>query len=63
MFLVSEKMNENEVIRVIRLKTGMMKLTEACLTLYHKCNIILYAQKDIITEISDRSTILQILRF
>ncbi|XP_064477606.1 uncharacterized protein LOC135391308 [Ornithodoros turicata] len=53
-----EKVQENEAVKLIRLKGGLLKLSEAYLELANKCAIIFESQRDIamyIPDVHDRS--------
>lgn len=44
-FLVVELAHKNEAIKVVRLKDGLLKLSEAYVELANKCAIIFEAQR------------------
>lgn len=50
---VCEKIRENEVVKLIRVKEGLLKLSEAYLTLAHKCTYVFEAQRDIARGLPD----------
>lgn len=52
-FSVSEKVKENEAVKLIVMKDGLLKLTNAYLTLSHKCATIFEAQRDIVKCLPD----------
>ncbi|KAG8238199.1 hypothetical protein J437_LFUL018082, partial [Ladona fulva] len=50
---VVDRIQENEAVKLIRVKEGLLKLSESYIELAHKCHIIYEAQKDIAHEIPD----------
>ncbi|XP_046406585.1 uncharacterized protein LOC124171458 [Ischnura elegans] len=50
---VVDRIQENECIKMIRVKEGLLKLSESYIELAHKCNVIYDAQRDIAHEIPD----------
>ncbi|XP_071438716.1 uncharacterized protein [Hetaerina americana] len=50
---VVDRIQENESVKMIRVKEGLLKLSESYVELAHKCNVIYDAQKDIAHEIPD----------
>ncbi|XP_049805931.1 uncharacterized protein LOC126248692 [Schistocerca nitens] len=48
-----ECMKEKEAVKLIRIKEGMLKLSESYLELAHKCHVIFEAQRDVASEIPD----------
>uniref|UniRef100_A0A147BHM0 Putative myosin-i heavy chain-like protein n=1 Tax=Ixodes ricinus TaxID=34613 RepID=A0A147BHM0_IXORI len=48
-----EKVQENEAVKLIRVKEGLLKLSEAYLELANKCAIIFESQRDIAAHIPD----------
>lgn len=58
---VSDKVKENEAVKLIRVKEGILKLSEAYLALSHKCGYIFEAQRDIarlLPDVEDKVIIL-----
>lgn len=50
---VSEKVRENEAVKMIRLKEGLTKLSEAYMMMGKKCYILFEAQRDVANLIPD----------
>ncbi|XP_066995449.1 uncharacterized protein [Anabrus simplex] len=48
---VVERVQENEAVKIIRVKEGLLKLSESYLELAHKCHVIFEAHRDIANEI------------
>ncbi|EEC01508.1 hypothetical protein IscW_ISCW015663 [Ixodes scapularis] len=52
-YTAMEKVQENEAVKLIRVKEGLLKLSEAYLELANKCAIIFESQRDIAAHIPD----------
>jgi hypothetical protein len=50
---VSDQIKENEAVKLIRVKDGLLKLSESYLELAHKCHIIHEAHRDVAYQIPD----------
>ena len=50
---VSDRTQENEAVKLIRVKEGLLKLSDSYLELEHKCHIIHEAHRDIAYQIPD----------
>jgi len=50
---VLERIRENEIIKLVRLKDGLLKISEAYIELANKCAIIFGAQRDISHQFPD----------
>lgn len=50
---VVDRIQENEAVKLIRVKEGLIKLSESYMELAHKCLILYEAHKDIANEIPD----------
>lgn len=62
-FSVTEKISENEIIKLIRVKEGLKKLTESYLGLSQKCSVIMQAQKAVVNELPDEVGVNHELQF
>lgn len=52
-FETLEKVQEHEAVKLIRVKDGLLKLSEAYLELANKCAILFESQRDIVAHIPD----------
>lgn len=50
---MSDRVQENEAVKLIRVKEGLLKLSDSYLELAHKCRIIHEAHRDIAYQIPD----------
>jgi len=50
---VLDRIQENEAVKLIRIKEGLLKLSDSYLQLAHKCHIIHEAHRDIAYQIPD----------
>ena len=50
---VLDRIQEHEAVKVIRVKEGLLKLSDSYLKLAHKCHVIHEAHQDIALQIPD----------
>lgn len=48
-----DRLQENEAVKLIRVKEGLLKLSDSYLELAHKCHVIHEAHRDIACQIPD----------
>jgi hypothetical protein len=50
---VLDRIQENEAVKLIRVKEGLLKLSDSYLELAHKCHVIHEAHRDVAYQIPD----------